>query len=108
MSGADLATALVAEHFEVAGGELVIGGVPVSELGRRFGTPFFAYDAGVMRRSYRALRQALDGFAAIHYSVKANPAVPVIGLFLSEGAGVEIASIGEYRRARAAGAAPEQ
>jgi diaminopimelate decarboxylase len=108
MSGADLATALVAEHFEVAGGELVIGGVPVGELARRFGTPFFAYDAGVMRRSYRALHEALDGFAAIHYSVKANPAVPIIGLFLSEGAGVEIASIGEYRRARAAGAAPEQ
>lgn len=107
MSGG-LAAGLVAEHFEVLGGELVIGGVTVSELARRFGTPFFASDASVMRRTYRRLRDALEGFAAIHYSVKANPAVPIIGLFLEEGAGVEIASIGEYRRARAAGAAPGQ
>lgn len=108
MSGSALATALVAEHFEVRGAELLIGGVAVSELAHRFGTPFFAYDAAVMRRRYRALREALQGFAAIHYSVKANPAVPVISLFLAEGAGVEIASIGEYRRARAAGGRPEQ
>jgi diaminopimelate decarboxylase len=108
MSGTDLAASLVAEHFEVRDGELVVGGVAVSELARRFGTPLFAYDAGVMRRRYLALREALQGFAAIHYSVKANPAVPVIALFLGEGAGVEIASIGEYRRARAAGARPDQ
>jgi diaminopimelate decarboxylase len=108
MSGADLAAGLLAEHFEVQEGELRIGGVAVSELAQRFGTPLFVYDAGVMRRSYRRLRDALQGFAAIHYSVKANPAVPVISLFLEEGAGVEIASIGEYRRARTAGARPEQ
>ncbi|ODT09697.1 MAG: diaminopimelate decarboxylase [Kaistia sp. SCN 65-12] len=108
MSSANLAAALLAEHFEVHEAELRIGGVAVSELAQRFGTPLFAYDAGVMRRSYRRLRDALQGFAAIHYSVKANPAVPVISLFLEEGAGVEIASIGEYRRARAAGARPEQ
>ncbi|MBL8594728.1 MAG: type III PLP-dependent enzyme, partial [Devosia sp.] len=92
MSGADLAAALLAEHFAVQQGELIIGGVAVSALANRFGTPLFAYDAEVMRRSYRKLSHALQGFAAIHYSVKANPAVPVIALFLEAGAGVEIAS----------------
>jgi diaminopimelate decarboxylase len=96
----------VAEYFAVAGADLVVGGVPVREIAAAAGTPAFIYDGGVMRRAYRSLAQALQGFAAIHYSVKANPAPAVIRLFLEEGAGVEIASVGEYRLARAAGAAP--
>ena len=98
--------ARVAEHFTVAGPDLLVGGAPVSEIAAAAGTPVFIYDGGVMRRAYRSLAQALQGFADIHYSVKANPAPAVIRLFLDEGAGVEIASIGEYRLARAAGAEP--
>ena len=94
-----------AEHFAVAGPDLLVGGVPVREIAAAAGTPAFIYDGGVMRRAYRSLARVLDGFAVIHYSVKANPAPAVIRLFLDEGAGVEIASIGEYRLARAAGAA---
>lgn len=97
---------LVAEHFSAVDGVLRIGGCPVGELARQFGTPLFIYDGGVMRRTYRRLAAALAGFADIHYSIKANPAPAVVSLFLSEGAGIEIASLGEYRRARAAGAAP--
>ena len=85
----------------------MIGGIPVRELAARFGTPLFIYDGGVMRRSYRALAEALSGFARIHYSVKANPAPAVIRLFCDEGAGVEIASLGEYRAAQAAGVNPD-
>jgi diaminopimelate decarboxylase len=105
-AGAGHEAARVAEHFAVAGPDLLIGGVPVRELAAAAGTPVYVYDGSVMRRAYRALSQALEGFAAIHYSVKANPAPAVIRLFLEEGAGVEIASIGEYRHARAAGAPP--
>src|SRR5687768_17693346 len=103
---AGLEAALVAEHFAVAGPDLLVGGVPVREIAAAAGTPVFIYDGGVMRRAYRSLAQALAGFADIHYSVKANPAPAVIRLFLEEGAGVEIASAGEYRLARNAGAAP--
>ena len=101
-----LGAGLVAEHFALRGPDLLVGGIPVSEIAAAAGTPAFIYDGGVMRRAYRALARALSGFAEIHYSVKANPAPAVIRLFLEEGAGVEIASIGEYRLARAAGAAP--
>src|SRR5688572_17566444 len=101
-----LATELVARNFAVEGPELLVGGVPVREIAAAAGTPAYIYDGGLMRRAYAALARALSGFAAIHYSVKANPAPAVIRLLLEEGAGVEIASIGEYRLARAAGAAP--
>lgn len=100
---------LAAAHFRSdAQGRMLIGGVPVDTLAAQFGTPLYAYDAAVIRRRYRTLREAVGGFADIHYSIKANPAREVIALLLGEGAGVEIASIGEYRRAREAGAAPSQ
>jgi diaminopimelate decarboxylase len=102
-----LAEALVAEHFTVSGADLQLGGRAVRELASRFGTPLFIYDGGVMRSCYRALAKALEGFAHIHYSIKANPAPAIIRLFASEGAHFEIASVGEYRAARAADIAPE-
>jgi diaminopimelate decarboxylase len=101
-----LAAALVAENFTVAGGVLAVGGMPVTDAAAAHGTPLFVYDADLFRRSYRRLSAALAGFAAVTYSVKANPNPAVAGLFLAEGAGLEIASAGEYVRARAAGAEP--
>jgi diaminopimelate decarboxylase len=103
---AGLAKSLVAETCAGSGAELVVGGVGVSELARVYGTPLFAYDAGVMRRNYRQLRQAVSGFAEVYYSIKANPNTAVASLFVEEGAGLEIASGAEFLRARAAGCAP--
>ena len=99
----DIAT----NHFDIAEADLLIGGIPVHELAARYGTPLFIYDGGVMRRCYRMLAEALSGFARIHYSVKANPVAAIIRLFYDEGAGVEIASLGEYRAAQAAGVKSE-
>jgi diaminopimelate decarboxylase len=103
-----LAETLVARHFRVEGADLQVGGLSVRELVARHGSPLFIYDGGVMRASFRELAQALRGFAQIHYSVKANPAPAIIRLFAAEGAGAEIASIGEYRAARAAGVVPDR
>jgi len=103
-----LADDLIAEHFEASGSSLHVAGIPVSELAAHYGTPLFIYHGGIMRRSYRTLATALGGFATIYYSVKANPAPAIIRLFNSESAGCEIASVGEYRAARAAGVAPER
>lgn len=100
--------ALARSLFAVDGPHLIAGGLRVADIVAQVGTPAFIYDGAVMRRAYRALASALRGFADIHYSVKANPAPEVIRLFLDEGAGVEIASVGEYRAARNAGARPER
>jgi diaminopimelate decarboxylase len=97
---------LVAAQLGRAGSDLVIGGVRAADLARDFGTPLYAYDAGLIRRTWRDLADAVAGFARIHYSIKANPNPEIISLLLSEGAGIEIASIGEYRAARQAGADP--
>jgi diaminopimelate decarboxylase len=101
-----LTECLVAENFASRGGDLLIGGLSVEELTATYGTPFFAYDAAIIRRAYQGLATVLGGFAAIHYSIKANPNPAIIRTLLGEGAGVEIASAGEYRAARQAGADP--
>lgn len=94
--------------FEIRGNDLCMGGLTIRDIVSKTGSPAYLYDGGQMRRAYRRLAAALGDFASIFYSAKANPAVPVIRLFLAEGAGVEIASLGEYQAALAAGAAPER
>lgn len=100
--------ALARELFAVRGDDLIVGGLAVREIVARLGSPAYLYDGAAMRRACRRLAGVLDGFASIYYSAKANPARRVIRLFVEEGAGVEIASIGEYHAAIAAGAAPER
>lgn len=99
---------LAANLFEVHGDDLVAGGLHVRQIVEQTGSPVYIYDGLIMRNAYRNLSAALDGFASIYYSAKANPAKAVIGLFVAEGAGVEIASLGEYRSAISAGASPDK
>ncbi|MFN6984925.1 MAG: type III PLP-dependent enzyme, partial [Rhizobium oryzihabitans] len=99
--------ALAAAQFAVDENDLVIGGLAVRDIVAETGTPCFLYDASAMRRAYRDLATALSGFADIFYSVKANPLPAIISLFREEGAGAEIASVGEYHAAIKAGMPPE-
>lgn len=102
-----LSEQLVAEHFSVRGNDLMVGNKTIKALADEFGTPLFVYDAAVMRRSLAALKQTLSGFADIFYSIKANPNPAIARIFVQQGAGIEIASAGEYQRARQAGAKPQ-
>jgi diaminopimelate decarboxylase len=103
---ASLTDRLVAGQFGADGPDLLIGGIPARALAERFGTPLFAYDAALIRASYRTLAAALEGFSGIHYSIKANPNPAVVRVLHVEGAGIEIASLGEFRAALAAGVDP--
>lgn len=98
-----LAADLLARNF-AGTDELVIGGVPVSDLVRAYGSPLYVYDAALARRSYRALSTAVRGFADVFYSVKANPRPDVARIFVQEGAGLEVASERELQVALKAGA----
>ena len=102
-----LADRLVAKHFSSAGEVLVIGDVSVEDLAQTYGTPFFAYDVGVMRASYKDLEQVLGDFADIYFSIKANPNPEIAKVFVDLGAGLEIASGGEFEKAMHAGCKPE-
>jgi diaminopimelate decarboxylase len=99
--------ASIAETFPSSNGALMIGGVPAVGLAEEFGTPLFVYDQSVMRRKWNTLRSIFSQFE-IYYSVKANPNLNVLAFFLAQGAGLEIASGGEYYQAREAGAHPER
>lgn len=80
----------------------------LQDLAARHGTPLYVIDAGVMRERLARLRAAVDGFADVFYSIKANPNPAVAQVFVKAGAGLEIASGGEFLTARAAGCAPDR
>lgn len=97
----------VAGYWKAPGGELLVGGLPISSLVARHGTPVFIYDCGLVERKYSALRHVLPNSFSVAYSVKANPNVAFLRFFLDRGCALEIASSGEFYQARAAGCLPK-
>ena len=77
-----------------------------ARLASAYGTPLYVYDQGSIVRQARAVREA---FAArfpklkIHYAVKANTSLAILGLLRAEGVSAEVVSEGEIRAARAVG-----
>jgi diaminopimelate decarboxylase len=105
-AAASLADLLLREHFGVQHGTLSVGGISVRTLAERFGTPLYVYDAAILRARYAALAAAVEGFASVYYSIKANPNPAVAGVFVAAGAGLEIASGAEFLLAKRAGCRP--
>jgi diaminopimelate decarboxylase len=65
--------------FATRSGSLCVGGVPVDVLAERVGgTPFFAYDRGLLTRRVAELRAALPSGIDLSYAVKANPMPAVV------------------------------
>jgi diaminopimelate decarboxylase len=90
-----------------AHGRLLLAQVPLIELAERVGTPAYVYNAGAIRDRYRALDAALQGVPhRICFAVKANSNLAVLRILRELGAGADIVSLGELRRAIAAGFAP--
>jgi len=86
---------------------LVMAGVPLARIAREVGTPVFVYNAEVIRRQFRALEAAFAGIPhRICYAVKANSNLAVLRLMHDLGAGADLVSAGEMRRAIAAGFSP--
>lgn len=103
----DQIPAFVRSYWKSQNGELFIGGMPVSAIVGRHGTPIFIYDRSTLERKYSLLRRALPERFSIFYSVKANPNPALLEFFLERACGLEIASAGEFQLARKAGCAPE-
>ena len=79
-------------------------GIDLAALARREGTPLYVYSADAIRSQLKALQRALDGLdAGICYAVKANSNGAVLRLLGDMGAGADIVSGGELRRALLAG-----
>lgn len=104
----DLAQSLIQKYFGIRHGELLVGDTRVTALASRYGTPVFLYDRGILDRKLDSLVHTLPSLFSICYSVKANPASPVLTHLVSRGCGLEIASGGEFQRAVRAGCDPSQ
>jgi len=89
-------------------GQAELDSVPVDAIARACGTPLYVYGQTAMLGQLRQLRRSLGDEIDVYYSVKANPHPKIIGLFVREGVGCEIASGGEYALARSAGASAER
>ena len=92
-------------QFGLLGGELAVGGVPISLLAARVGqTPFFAYDRSLLRARAQQLRQALPPGVKLHYAMKANPMPAMVAFMAGLVDGIDVASAGELKVALDAGA----
>ncbi len=91
-------------HFAYRGGVLHAEDVSLARIADEVGTPFYCYATATLERHYRVLQQAFDGLdALICYAIKANSNQGVIATLARLGAGMDVVSEGELRRARAAG-----
>lgn len=79
-------------------------GVPLPHIAAAVGTPVYVYAKATLLDRYRTLADALSGQGVrVYYAVKANSNLAVIATLARAGAGADVVSIGEMRRAMAAG-----
>ncbi len=96
-------------HFVYRGDVLCAEAVDLVRLAEAVGTPFYCYSTATLTRHYQVFAGA---FAAVPslvcYAMKANSNQAVITTLARLGAGADVVSEGELKRARAAGIPPEK
>ena len=96
-------------HFSYKGGVLHAEDVSLARIAAEVGTPFYCYSSATLTRHYKVLAEAFSGQdAVICFAVKANSNQAVLATMARLGAGMDVVSEGELRRARAAGTPPEK
>ncbi|MEE8623567.1 MAG: diaminopimelate decarboxylase [Alphaproteobacteria bacterium] len=96
-------------HFAYRNGELCAEEVPLARVAVEVGTPFYCYSTAAIVDHYRAFAEAFAGQpATICYALKANSNLAVVRTLAELGAGADVLSEGELKRALAAGVAPQR
>ncbi|QCI99876.1 diaminopimelate decarboxylase [Agrobacterium larrymoorei] len=91
-------------HFHYIDGVLHAENVAVPEIAKAVGTPFYVYSTATLERHYKVFSQAFnDVDAMVCYAMKANSNQAVLKTLAKLGAGIDVVSGGELRRALAAG-----
>ena len=91
-------------HFQYRDGVLHAEDVPVPDIARAVGTPFYVYSTATLTRHYQVFAKAFEGLdAMVCYAMKANSNQAVLKTLANLGAGADVVSEGELRRALAAG-----
>jgi len=92
------------DHFLYRDGILHAEDVAISDIAAQVGTPFYAYSAATLTRHIGLFNEALSGMDhLVCFAVKSNSNLAVLKLLGDLGAGMDVVSGGEYRRAMAAG-----
>lgn len=95
--------------FEYRDNELYVESVPLSYIGKTFGTPCYVYSKKVITDAYQAFDTAFaDNDHLICYSVKANANIAILNLLARLGSGFDIVSGGELQRVLKAGGDPRK
>jgi diaminopimelate decarboxylase len=90
--------------FAYSNGEMHAEGVPLATIAAQVGTPYYCYSAGALRAAWLEFADGIKGLrAGVCYAMKANSSLAIVRLFGELGAGTDIVSVGELRRALAAG-----
>jgi diaminopimelate decarboxylase len=93
------------DHFDYRGGVLHAEDVPLDRIAAEVGTPFYVYSTATLERHYRVMDEALAGTDhMVCYALKALSNLAVLRVLARLGAGMDVVSEGELRRALAAGA----
>jgi len=95
--------------FQYHQDELHCEEVPIKEIAREVGTPFYLYSLNTLESHFRAFQSA---FAKVDhlicFSAKANSNIAILRIFTRMGGGVDVVSGGEIFRAMKAGASPNR
>jgi len=90
-------------HFAYRNGVLHAEAVNLDTLATKVGTPFYCYSTATLERHYGVFAAAFAGVdALVCYAMKANSNQAVIKTLAKLGAGADVVSEGELKRARAA------
>jgi diaminopimelate decarboxylase len=92
------------DHFLYRDGTLHAEDVAITDIAATVGTPFYVYSAATLTRHYHLFTEALSPLPhMVCFAIKSLSNIAVLKLIGDLGAGMDVVSGGEYRRARAAG-----
>ncbi|WOI53095.1 diaminopimelate decarboxylase [Parvularcula sp. LCG005] len=97
------------DHFAYVDGTLCAENVPLPEIARSVGTPFYVYSTATLRRHFDVFAEGFAGTdTLIAFAVKSLSNIAVLSLLGKRGAGADIVSGGELFRALKAGIPAER
>lgn len=92
------------DHFLYRDGILHAEDVPLTEIVAAVGTPVYVYSTATLTRHFRLFEEALSPLPhLVCYAMKSNSNLAVVRTLGNLGAGVDVVSLGEYLKAKAAG-----
>jgi len=97
------------KNFPYVDQQMCVESVSLAKIAQAVKTPFYCYSSAAIEQNYYEYEQAfIEQNALICYAVKANSNVAVLKTLANLGAGMDVVSIGEIKRAIKAGVSPNK